>query len=156
MQDFDRLSQHKAGDARRSCFPAYHMWLSTRDMARVGYLMLREGNWSGRQIVPGRWIRKITSLRTPLEEMNPPFYREGHYGYGYMWWILEGSLASGPYRGAYLASGAHGQFIAVLPELDMVIAHKTAVPPNERQVSRSQFEGIIERLKAARTAGGDG
>jgi hypothetical protein len=25
---------------------AYHIWLSTRDMARVGLLMLREGNWA--------------------------------------------------------------------------------------------------------------
>src|SRR2546422_8464196 len=31
----------KSGDATRSQYPAYHMWYSTRDMARIGLLMLR-------------------------------------------------------------------------------------------------------------------
>ncbi len=149
MQDFDRLSQHKSGDLRRSRYPAYHIWLSTRDMARVGYLMLRGGEWNGRQVVPSAWIRKITRIKTPVEEMNPEPFREGHFGYGYMWWIWDGPEAVGPYAGAYTASGAYGQYITVLSALDMVIAHKTAVPPRDRQVSRSQYEGIIARLIAA-------
>ena len=55
----------------RSLFPSYHMHLSTRDMARVGYLMLREGNWDGEQIIPAEWARTISSVVTPLEELNP-------------------------------------------------------------------------------------
>ena len=43
----DRTIAHAA-----RCIPPYHFYLSTRDMARVGYLMLREGNWAGTQLVP--------------------------------------------------------------------------------------------------------
>ena len=52
MEDFDRAAQRKMGDTTRWVHLAYHMFLSTRDMARLGYLMLREGNWKGRQLVP--------------------------------------------------------------------------------------------------------
>ncbi len=62
MQDFDRSRQRKSGDASRSQHLAYHMWLSTRDMARIGLLMLREGEWAGTQIVSRAWVRRITSL----------------------------------------------------------------------------------------------
>lgn len=150
MQDFDRLRQHKSGNLTRSLYPAYHIWLSTRDMARVGYLMLQKGNWDGRQVVPRSWVRKISRAKTPLEEMNPAPYKKGIHGYGYMWWVWDGPQAVGPYKGAYTASGAYGQFITVLPALDIVIAHKTAVPPRKRQVRMSQYRGIIERLIAAR------
>jgi len=155
MQDFDRLRQRKSGNLKRSRFPAYHIWLSTRDMARIGHLMLREGEWAGRQIVPKAWVRKISRIKTPLEKMNPEPYRKGNFGYGYMWWIWDGPMAIGPYKGAYAARGAYGQYITVLPALDMVIAHKTAVPPRKRSVRMNQYMGIIERLIAARTVSRD-
>jgi CubicO group peptidase (beta-lactamase class C family) len=56
MQDFKRDAQQKSGDLTKSIHPAYHIWLSTRDMARLGYLMLREGDWAGKQLVPRDWV----------------------------------------------------------------------------------------------------
>ncbi|MGD2246666.1 MAG: serine hydrolase [Candidatus Aminicenantes bacterium] len=150
MQDFDRLSQRKSGNLKRSRYPAYHIWLSTRDMARIGYLMLREGEWDGRQVVPRSWVRRISRVQTPVEEMNPPPYREGTFGYGYMWWVWDGPDVDEPYNRAYTASGAYGQYITVLPALDMVVAHKTAVPPRKRRVRMNQYRGILERLVVSR------
>jgi len=146
MQDFNRLGQKKSGNLTRSLYPAYHIWLSTRDMARIGYLMLRDGIWNGRQVVPLSWIKRIRRVKTPVEEMNPPSYKEGDFGYGYMWWVWNGPKAGPHFKGAYTASGAYGQYITVLPELDMVIAHKTAVPPYDNRVNMSQYRGIITRL----------
>ncbi len=149
MQDFNRLGQKKSGNLTRSLYPAYHIWLSTRDMARIGYLMLRDGVWNGSQVVPTSWIKKIRRVKTPVEEMNPAPYKEGAFGYGYMWWIWDGPKAGSHFKGAYTASGAYGQYITVLPVLDMVIAHKTAVPPRDHRVNMSQYRGIFERLIAA-------
>ena len=151
MQDFDRLAQRKSGNLKRSLYPAYHIWLSTRDMARIAYLMLRQGKWDGLQLVPEYWTKKISRVKTRVENMNPEPYRKGDFGYGYMWWVLDGPNAVGPWEGAYTASGAYGQYITVLPALDMAIAHKTAVPPRDRQTPMRMFRGIIERLIAART-----
>ena len=152
MQDFDRSTHRRTGDATRSKHLAYHMNLSTRDMARVGYVMLRSGRWNGRQIVPEDWTRRISSIVTPVTEMNPENVRKGPFGYGYLWWIWDGPWSAGPYEGAYTGQGAVGQFITVLPKLDLVVAHKT-VPGENRNVSGGQYRELLERLVAARGCG---
>ena len=82
FQDWDRSAQRKSGNLLMSRNPAYHMWISTRDMARIGHLMLNEGNWNGSQILSPEWARRIVSVVTPLEEMNPVRRRDGYFGYG--------------------------------------------------------------------------
>ena len=153
MQNFKREAQRKSGDLKRSIHPAYHIWLSTRDMARLGYLMLREGNWAGQQVVPRDWVRKITTVVTRLEVMNPPTFRKGRLGYGYLWWIFDGPEAVGPYEGAYTGSGAGGQFITVLPKLDLVIAHKTDLARSKNKaVAWRQYVQFVDKLIAAKVA----
>jgi len=44
MQDYILSKQKKYGDSTLSIYPASHLYLSTRDKARLGYLMLRKGN----------------------------------------------------------------------------------------------------------------
>lgn len=64
MRDFDRSIHRRTGDTTRSVHLAYHMHLSTRDMARIGYLMLRNGEWNGARIVPEAWVGESTRLVT--------------------------------------------------------------------------------------------
>lgn len=150
MQDFTRKAQRKTGNLKVSMHPAYHMWLSTRDMARVGYLMLREGNWEGKPIVPVEWVRKITSPLTRLDEMNPESVRKGRFGYGYLWWIYDGPSAVGPYEGAYTARGHGGQYITVFPKLDLVVAHKTNFQRTREQTSWNDYENLLAKIIVAR------
>ncbi len=148
MQDFRRDLQKKEGDLTKSIHAAYPMWFSTRDMARIGYLMLRDGNWAGRQIVPRDWVRRIVSVVTPVSEMNPPHRRTQEFGYGYLWWVFDGDKARGPLEGAYTGIGAGGQFITVVPKLGLVVAHKTDFRGGTPTVSRERYlsllAGIIE------------
>lgn len=141
FQDWDRQAQRKSGNLTRSKYPAYHIWLSTRDMARIGHLMLNEGNWNGKQLISKEWARKIVSIVTPLEEMNPDRYREAYHGYGYMWWLWDGEKNTGAFEGAYSARGAMGQYITVFPAIDLVIAHKT-----KAEYGRSTGWGAYEKL----------
>lgn len=149
MEDWDRSAQAKAGNLTVSQYPAYPIWFSTRDMARIGYLMLHEGNWGGRQVISRDWARRITSTVTPLEEMNPVSRRDSYMGYGYMWWTYDGPRATGPFEGAYWARGAVGQWIAVFPALDLVVAHKTDNVYG-RTTSWESWERILELLLEAR------
>jgi CubicO group peptidase (beta-lactamase class C family) len=153
MQDFDRSLHRRTGDTTKSVHLAYHMHFSTRDMARLGYLMLRHGNWAGRQLVPRDWVRESTRALTPVTEMNPPQRRSGPFGYGYLWWVWDGSAATGPYAGAYTGLGAVGQHITVLPALDMVVAHKTR-PAGGRSVSHAQYRAVLDVLVRARCRAG--
>ena len=150
MQDFDRATHRRNGDATKSQHLAYHMNFSTRDMARLGYLMLREGNWNGNQVVPRDWTKRIVSVVTPVHQMNPENLRKGPFGYGYLWWVWDGDAKNGPFEGAYSGRGAIGQYITVLPKLDLVIAHKTR--PGGEAVSWTQYMTLVDGVIAARCA----
>ena len=118
FQDFELANHRKSGNLKLSRHPAYHFHLSTRDMARLGYLMLRKGNWNGKQLIPKDWIEKSTTMVSDTGDYG--LFK----GYSYMWWLYidqEYELL----EGAYTAAGAWGQYITVIPKLDMVIAHKT-------------------------------
>ncbi len=149
FQDWDRSAQRKSGNLAISKNPAYHFWLSTRDMARIGHLMLNEGNWDGRQVISRDWARRIVSVVTPLEEMNPEWRRDGYFGYGYMWWVWDGPRAVGPFEGAYTARGAWGQWITVLPAIHLVMAHKTN-SVYRRTTSWESWQRMIELLFEAK------
>lgn len=117
MRDFSLSEQKKYGDSTMSYHPAYHFYLSTRDMARIGYLMLRNGKWKDQQIIPEEWVEKTTKKVSDTDDPIIP-------GYGYMWWIFDGSEFP-ELEGAYSAMGAYGQYITAIPKLDIVIALKT-------------------------------
>ncbi len=161
MQDFDlamHLEEGKSGNLDRSRYPAYHMHFSTRDLIKVGQLMLRHGNWNGEQLFDADWLDTLVATHTPLAEMNPEKVREGHFGYGYMWWVFDEATHGPEYKGAYAARGHFGQYIVVLPALDMVISHKTWPisydTPEEYaaiNVTWDEMQHIIDRLLAARS-----
>lgn len=148
FEDWDRSAQQKSGDTTRSINKAYHIWLSTRDMAKIGQLMLQKGVWNSKQIIDQEWIVKIVSEVTPLSEMNPIRYRDGHFGYGYMWWLYKGDALPKGFEGAYAARGAYGQFITVFPELDMVVSHKTKAEYG-RSTTENDYQKLLEMIVAA-------
>ncbi len=125
MQDFQIATQIKTGDSTKSRYLAHHMVFSTRDMARLGYLMLRKGRWQDQQILPAKWVDTLTTPMTSYREAAKDGNNYFHFAYGYLWWLWDAPTNTGAYEGAYSATGAYGQFITVLPQLDVVIVHKT-------------------------------
>src|ERR1051326_613523 len=134
MQDFARARQKKDTALPYSVHPLYHMYLSTRDMARIGLLMLRGGNWAGRQIIHPNWVTFMTTLVTPVNELFPSNFRneaernDWRFGFGVMWWVwdsprLPAGMGSGGFYGAYSAMGYGGQYITVLPAYDRSEEH---------------------------------
>jgi CubicO group peptidase (beta-lactamase class C family) len=88
---------------------------TARDYAKVGQLFLDTGKWQGRQVVPRDWA--LASI-TPDAPHVMPGKRESAVlrdGYGFQWWIPEGS------QGEFNAQGIYDQFIYIDPKTDMVI-----------------------------------
>jgi len=85
------------------------LWMSTLDHARFGYLILRKGNWGGKQIVSESWINEAT---------KPQGVRGD---YGYLWWLnTEGRWPAAP-KGSFSAQGAGSNTIWIDPEHDLVV-----------------------------------
>jgi CubicO group peptidase (beta-lactamase class C family) len=134
MQDFQRARQKKDTAMPYSVHPLYHMFLSTRDMARLGLLMLNGGNWNGKQLIDPNWVKFMTTLVTPVNELFPSGFRnqaeryDWRFGFGVMWWVwdsprLPSGMGSGNFYGAYSAMGLGGQYITVLPAYDSRLMH---------------------------------
>ncbi|HUV33798.1 MAG TPA: serine hydrolase [Candidatus Desulfaltia sp.] len=90
-------------DARGNNWGYSSLYLTPHDMAKIGYLFLKEGTWEGGRIVSEEWVEAATRehLQANLKD-----------GYGYQWWVDD--------DGYYLALGYMGQFIYVFPDQDMV------------------------------------
>lgn len=86
------------------------LYLRTRDMAKIGLLYLRRGDWEGRQVIPRDWVEKVYR---PVVRMD--ISRGVEYRYADSWWSI-------PSRGVYMAVGFHRQLIVVLPEHGVVAA----------------------------------
>ncbi|WP_156255771.1 serine hydrolase domain-containing protein [Sandarakinorhabdus oryzae] len=148
MQDFSAGAQRKQSRPERSRHPAYHFDLSTRDMARIGLLMLNDGRWGDRQVEPASWVRQITTPTTRSSDMHPDKTAKVGLGFGTMWWLFEEPDTS-PLAGAYLAWGYLGQYILVVPRRDLVIAHKVAPRLlSGRDVPLSSFLGLARQIAA--------
>ena len=83
------------------------IYMQPADMAKFGYLYLRNGNWNGEQLISKQWIKESTKLQ--IKANWGPLLPE----YGYMWWINR--------FGGYAALGYGGQYIFVVPEHDLVV-----------------------------------
>lgn len=138
FQDFDLKRQRMMGFESRSRYLAYHLFLSARDMARIGLVMMRNGEWNGQQVVPAAWVKESTTTRVPGSAVG----RGGEMGYGYLWWIPE-TRKTAPWAGSFLASGQFGQYILVMPAIDTVIVHRRAVTDEyavQRNLGKTKFE----------------
>ncbi len=158
FQDFDRSRQAKLPPPAGEIHSEYAMYLSTRDMARLGLLMLRSGAWNGKQIVDSGWVQASTSIWTPFEEMNPPYLRAlgapERWGFGLMWWVWDARSYPGdkyflPFQGAFEARGTGGQYITVLPAKDMVLVHKVDIDPYPRGALDQQGWDAITNMAIA-------
>jgi CubicO group peptidase (beta-lactamase class C family) len=92
--------------------------LKPMDLARVGYLVLRHGRWGERQVVPEAWLDASTR---PITRPVPGFFTGWNPGYGYFWWLFP-TTEGGSDAGVITASGSGGQWLFVVPSLDLVVA----------------------------------
>jgi CubicO group peptidase (beta-lactamase class C family) len=99
--------------------------ITPRDMAKLGYLYLYEGQWDGQQIVSAGWVQTATQTHADAE---------GVLDYGYQWWVY-------PSLRAYTALGMEGQTIFVVPGEDLVIV--TTAQMENHDVIFKLIEGFI-------------
>lgn len=123
MEDFDvRYCRYlNSADYENGPYSPHRYYLfrvSARDLARVGLLFLREGQWKNQQIVPSNWVKESTASHSK---------RGKDGGYGYMWWtgIKRGLFPNVNVAGhSYYAAGWGGHGVFVLPYRKLVVVHR--------------------------------
>jgi CubicO group peptidase (beta-lactamase class C family) len=91
---------------------------TSRQMAMLGHLYLNKGKWNGEQIISENWIEKSTKNIYPLKRIKPGIVQ----GYGYFWWVGKfKSKTSDLIVDGFFAAGNGGQYIIILPSVDMVV-----------------------------------
>ncbi len=85
------------------------LYMTSRDMAKIGQLILNKGKWNEKQLISEKWIEESTTPKTKITEID----------YGYLWWNIP-FKANGKMFVSKTATGNGGQYIMVLPELDIV------------------------------------
>jgi hypothetical protein len=114
------------------------LYLSAEDLARIGYLYLRGGEWNGARILPAAWVKAATTRHVS----GLP----GGWGYGYQWWI-----ASREGLDVWAGRGFGGQFLIVIPERDIVaVVHAWNV---FGAPARPLFDPFVSALIASEAAG---
>ena len=81
-------------------------------MAKLGQLVLQQGCWGDRQLVPADWIARATARQADVPGGDFPGGT-----YGYLWWrapLPNGDVGIG-------AIGNGGQRIYILPSLELVV-----------------------------------
>ena len=122
-------------------FGGNDMLMTPRQMLAFGDLYLHHGRRNGQQIVPERWVAASQIPRTQSRRESDRFY-------GYGWWVRE--LAG--YR-AYYAWGYGGQYIFIVPDLDLVVVTtSSSTAGEERRDHRRTVYEIIEHFIIAPVA----
>ena len=123
---------------------AFGLELSTRDLAKIGYLLLNQGRWAGRQIVPANWIAEATlpHIRAPRSQefiaLTGPYFVDQ---YGFYWWIRPDQDPP-----AYLAQGYGGQFLYVIPGLDLVVVITAEDQDSKENLHALGYLALIDRF----------
>ena len=100
QDDISGLPKSAAGSSMRS-----------RDMLKWGMLVSKGGKWNGEQLIPAEFVRRATDRINT----NP----QGT-SYGYFWWRHDMQVGDRTFD-CQSGRGAGGQFILMLPELDLII-----------------------------------
>jgi CubicO group peptidase (beta-lactamase class C family) len=120
-------------DPKGIYFGGNDMEMTARQMLAFGHLYMNGGTYKDKRIISANWVNQsFTPYAISMRE-------HGRY-YGFGWWLRR--MAG--YRTAY-AWGYGGQFIILVPELELLIVTTSSSTPNKRRRShRRELSDLIE------------
>jgi CubicO group peptidase (beta-lactamase class C family) len=98
-----------------SDYPVFWMYLSARDMAKVGVLIAQNGKWNGHQVVSSDWLEESLKPYSKLGDYNGLY--APYEAFTYSWWY-EGDTKT------IWADGFGGQFMCIDRERNLVVIQR--------------------------------
>ncbi len=123
------------------------IWMTARDMARLGQLYLQDGNWAGEQILPIGWVKFVSTPASAQPE-------KGDFGYGGAFWLLGG--VDGAPEDTFAGLGNRGQHMVIVPSRDLVIVRRGYDVAGEDRFEIARLTGdivaVLDRIEQERLA----
>ena len=124
----DRNTRGWVVDPQGHNFASWGLFLTPREMARIGQLCFNGGSWNGRQIVSQHWIAESTREQSRCAQW-------GNLAYGYLWWVLD--------EDRFAALGDGGNVIYVNRKENMVISIASLFVPD----AKDRIEWIMQEIE---------
>ena len=128
---------------KKSLHKQYYMYMSTRDLARIGAMVADSGRWQGRQIVPKSWIKESTTAYSHIKDSH-----HRYDGVGYLWFLDS-------INGTIWADGYGERFLIIHPEDKLVLVEQNFTGNSYLStaywlITRNMDSGLKNLLKALR------
>lgn len=111
------------------------LYLSTYDLAKIGQLMMNDGQWEGQQIVSKEWVAQSLKPSVTFDESR---------GYGYQWWVPRHE--NGEMK-IFAGNGYGGQFLFGVPEKDLIVVFNGW--QHHSRPAKSTFRALEDRILPA-------
>lgn len=105
------------------------LYLEAQDLAKIGFLMLREGKWEGQQIISSEWVKKSVTKQVSFDKEK---------GYGYQWWRDDQDGIE-----IWACHGFGNQYLLVFPKFE------TIAVVNSWNIFDEETENILEATNTA-------
>jgi len=107
-----------------------YIFTTSQDMARFGYLFLNDGIWEGKRLLPQGWVAYSTTIAPAYYTTKLSKSDMADPAYGALWWLnrdipeknMKRAFPDAP-DDMFIAMGHWGQYIFIIPSLDMVIVY---------------------------------
>jgi CubicO group peptidase (beta-lactamase class C family) len=123
--------------------------LHTEDMAKFGQLLLQQGRWSNRQLVPAEWIKEATSFKIASDNPSnkvPKELNDWEQGYCYQMWRGRNNTVR--------LDGMGGQFVILMPDRDAIVV-LTANAANTQEELNLVHNYLIPAIKPGKSIPAD-
>ena len=110
-------AEHWGQDPQGYNSGGYNLYLTARELAKFGLMMIQEGVYNGKQLVPRQWVIDSLTHQRPAE-ISPV---DGKWDdYGYWWWMRD--IAGHDVKRAW---GYGGQMLYLIPDMNIVVVNTT-------------------------------
>ena len=131
--------------------PSYIFRISARDLARFGPLYLHRGRWRGAQVIPASWVDASVRSYSMTGNQSSLGRKPATATCGGFRRTPKHTRSYGISDGSFTASGAGGQRLTVIPQIDTVVVNLMNTDNSLPSFSSNQWDTIVaEVLKARR------
>jgi hypothetical protein len=116
--------------------------LKTEDMAKFGQLLMQNGIWNGKQLIPKEWVKEATSFKIPTSlSTNKDSLSRSDWGQGYCYQMWRGR------NNTVRLDGMGGQFVLLIPDKDAIVV-LTANARNTQDELNLVHDYLIPAIKS--------